>query len=65
VSYELTRELLEAWQKSSPAADVNHQAKAQAATDFAQYLLVHLSEGASPAAAALQSHLDNHDTTEN
>lgn len=43
MSYELTRELLEAWQKSAPAADANHQAKAQAANAFAEYLIAQLN----------------------
>lgn len=43
MSYELTRQLLEAWRQSAPAADADHEAKAQAANDFAEYLMSQLN----------------------
>jgi len=59
MAYELTRQLLAAWEAGAPEPDANHQAKAQAAESYAEFLLAHLAGGASPAAASLQSHIDN------
>lgn len=43
MSYELTRALLESWQESAPEPDARHEAKAQAANSFAQFLMDQLN----------------------
>jgi len=43
MSYELTRALLESWREIEPAPDANHEAKAQAANAFAEYLMAQLN----------------------
>lgn len=45
MSYELTKALLESWRESEReiAPDANHEAKAQAANAFAEYLMAQLN----------------------